>query len=111
MALARALAMGPEVIFYDEPTTGLDPIRADLINEMILHLNAQLQSTSVVVTHDMASARKVADRILMLHEGNFLVDTTPDRLDQVSDPVVRRFVLGQASDEELREFHSSSGQM
>jgi len=110
VALARALALGPEVIFYDEPTTGLDPIRADLINEMILHLNARLHTTSVVVTHDMASARKIADRILMLHEGNFLIDTTPDRLDQAGDPVVRRFVLGQASDEELREFRSSSGQ-
>ena len=107
VALARALALGPEVILYDEPTTGLDPVRADLINELIRHLNQKLQTTSVVVTHDMTSARKVGDRILMLHEGRFILDTVPDRLDQVEDPVVRRFVLGQASDEELRELYQT----
>ncbi len=107
VALARAVALNPEVILYDEPTTGLDPVRADLINELIRHLNHKLRTTSVVVTHDMASARKVGDRILMLHEGRFILDTTPERLDDVRDPVVRRFVLGQASDEELHELYNN----
>src|SRR6185436_13281602 len=68
VALARAIALDPEVILYDEPTTGLDPIRADIINELILKLKRELNVTSVVVTHDMASAFKVGDRIVMLHE-------------------------------------------
>lgn len=103
IALARAIVLHPEVIFYDEPTTGLDPIRADLINELILRLQQHLHNTAVVVTHDMASARKVGDRILMLHEGRFLLDTTPADLDNVTDDVVRRFVAGQASPDELAE--------
>lgn len=101
VALARAIAMDPEVVFYDEPTTGLDPIRSDLINELILKLQRGLGNTGLVVTHDMTSARKVGDRILMLHEGQFILDTTPDRLEDVEDDIVRRFVDGQASPEEL----------
>lgn len=103
VALARAIALNPQVIFYDEPTTGLDPIRADLINELILRLRAALGNTAVVVTHDLISARKVADRILMLHEGNFILDTTPEELDQVRDETVRRFLAGRAASEELAE--------
>jgi len=91
------------VIFYDEPTTGLDPIRADLINELILKLQDALGVTAVVVTHDMASARKVGDRILMLHEGKFILDTPAEALDDIRDPVVRRFVAGQAAPEELAQ--------
>jgi phospholipid/cholesterol/gamma-HCH transport system ATP-binding protein len=101
VALARAIAMDPEVVFYDEPTTGLDPIRSDLINELILKLQREMGNTGLVVTHDMTSARKVGDRILMLHEGQFILDTTPDRLEDVQDGVVRRFVDGQVSPEEL----------
>jgi len=103
VALARAITMEPELILYDEPTTGLDPIRADLINELILKLQQALGTTAIVVTHDMASARKVGDRIVMLHEGRFIMDTTPDQLDQVDNKVVARFVGGQASPDELAE--------
>ncbi len=105
-ALARAVVLGPEVVFYDEPTTGLDPIRADLINELILKLNAELGVTSVVVTHDMASARKVGDRIVMLHEGRFIADMPPQRLERSDDEVVLRFVAGRASPEELAKIES-----
>jgi len=101
VALARAIALEPEVIFYDEPTTGLDPIRADLINELILRLHETLGTTSIVVTHDMASARKVGDRIIMLHGGTFIADTTPEGLDAIDNDVVTRFIHGAASPEEL----------
>ena len=103
VALARAIALNPQVIFYDEPTTGLDPIRADLINELILRLRNALGNTAVVVTHDLASARKVGNRILMLHEGNFILDTTPEDLDHVQNKIVTRFIAGQASPEELAD--------
>ncbi len=103
VALARAIVMDPEIILYDEPTTGLDPIRADLINELILRLREALGATSVVVTHDMASARKIADRIVMLYRGNLIVDTTPDRICEIDNDVVARFVQGRASDDELAE--------
>lgn len=106
VALARAIVLRPEVILYDEPTTGLDPIRADLINELILKLQDVLGTTAVVVTHDMASARKVAARIVMLHGGHFIVDTTPEQLDQVDNEVVTRFVEGRASPEELAELET-----
>ncbi len=103
VALARAIALGPEVILYDEPTTGLDPVRADLINELMRRLQGALGTTAVVVTHDMNSARKVGQRILMLHEGRFVADTTPQELDQLTDEVVARFVKGRASPQELAE--------
>lgn len=106
VALARAIAMGPEVILYDEPTTGLDPIRADLINELIIKLQDTLGTTALVVTHDMASARKVGDRIVMLNKGQFIVDTTPDRLDDIDDKTVRRFINGRASASELAELQT-----
>ena len=77
VALARAIALNPEVILYDEPTTGLDPIRADIINELILKLQRELGVTSVVVTHDMTSAYKIADRIIMLHQGKIVADGAP----------------------------------
>ena len=96
VALARAIALAPEIILYDEPTTGLDPIRADTINDLILKLKQELNVTSVVVTHDMTSAFKVADRILMLHQGNFIADGTPDDFHDADDPRVRRFVQGDA---------------
>ncbi len=76
VALARAIALEPEVILYDEPTTGLDPIRADVINELILKLQNELHVTSIVVTHDMNSAFKVADRIVMLYDGKLIFDGT-----------------------------------
>ena len=106
VALARAIVLDPDVILYDEPTTGLDPIRADLINELILKLQETLGTTAVVVTHDMSSARKVGDRIVMLHEGKFVIDTTPDKLERVDNEVVARFVEGRASREELAEIET-----
>ena len=101
VALARAIALGPEVILYDEPTTGLDPIRADLINELMLKLQGALGTTAVLVTHDMNSARKVADRVVMLYEGHLIADSAPEDLDRIEDNIVSRFVRGVASEEEL----------
>jgi phospholipid/cholesterol/gamma-HCH transport system ATP-binding protein len=101
VALARAIALDPEVILYDEPTTGLDPIRSDVINELILKLQQQLKITSIVVTHDMASAFKVGDRIVMLYEGKLIFDGTPHEIQHTDHEIVKRFVLGEASDQEL----------
>jgi phospholipid/cholesterol/gamma-HCH transport system ATP-binding protein len=101
VALARAIALNPEVIVYDEPTTGLDPIRSDVINELIIKLKRELDATSVVVTHDMISAFKVADRMVMLHEGKFIFDGTPKEIQESTHPVVKRFVAGEASAAEL----------
>jgi len=102
VALARAIAMDAEVILYDEPTTGLDPPRADVINELIIKLKHELQTTGVVVTHDMASAYKVADRIIMLYRGRFIFDGTPDQIRASDDPRVRRFIEGRASEDDMR---------
>ncbi len=101
VALARAIAMDPEVILYDEPTTGLDPIRSDVINELIRKLQRELGVTSVVVTHDMASVRKVGDRVIMLHKERFVFDGTPAEMEATDDPRVRQFVEGRASKEQL----------
>lgn len=101
VALARAIALGPRVILYDEPTTGLDPIRSDVINELIIKLQRELKVTSVVVTHDMHSAFKIADRIVMLSEGKLVADGTPDEIRDSQDPIVHRFVTGEASEKEL----------
>jgi phospholipid/cholesterol/gamma-HCH transport system ATP-binding protein len=106
VALARAIAMDPEVVLYDEPTTGLDPVRADVINELILKLKRELSITSIVVTHDMASAFKVADRIVMLYEGKLIVDGSPKEIQNSKDEVVRRFVLGEASEQELASLNT-----
>src|SRR3954467_15658097 len=101
VALARAIALDPQVILYDEPTTGLDPVRSDIINELILKLQRELHVTSIIVTHDMNSAFKVADRIVMLYEGHLIFDGTPDELRASEDPRVKRFVLGEADEQEL----------
>jgi len=100
-ALARAIAMNPEVILYDEPTTGLDPIRADIINELILKLQRELGITSVVVTHDMKSAYKIADRIVMLHSGKIVADGNSDYIRRHPHPVVQQFINGQVSEDDL----------
>ena len=96
VGLARAIAMEPEIVMYDEPTTGLDPIMADSINELILHLKSQLNITSIVVTHDMASVRKVADRVAMLFHGEIIFNGTVAELDSTDDEFVRQFVEGRA---------------
>ncbi len=105
VALARAIAVDPELILYDEPTTGLDPPRADEINELILKLKRELHVTGVVVTHDMASARKVADRIVMLYDGDFIFDGTPEEIQACQDPRVKCFVEGRCEEEVLRELY------
>ncbi len=102
VALARAIALEPAVILYDEPTTGLDPVRADVINELILKLKRELRVTSVVVTHDMASVFKVADRVIMLHQGKLIFDGTCQEIRDSDTDAVRRFVEGRADEEDLR---------
>jgi phospholipid/cholesterol/gamma-HCH transport system ATP-binding protein len=101
VALARAIALNPEVILYDEPTTGLDPIRSDVINELILKLQRELNVTSVVVTHDMTSVYKVADRIIMLHKGKIIADGDPDYIRDHPHPIVQHFINGQVDDDDL----------
>ena len=101
VALARAIALDPEVILYDEPTTGLDPIRSDVINTLIVKLKRELNVTSIVVTHDMQSAFKIADRIVMLHEGKLIIDGSPADIQRSTNPVVKHFVAGEASEAEL----------
>jgi phospholipid/cholesterol/gamma-HCH transport system ATP-binding protein len=107
VALARAIALDPEVILYDEPTTGLDPIRSDVINELILKLQHELHVTSIVVTHDMNSAFKVADRIVMLFEGKLIFDGTAEEVRNTDNDQVKRFVLGEASLQELQTLETS----
>jgi phospholipid/cholesterol/gamma-HCH transport system ATP-binding protein len=101
VALARAIALDPQVILYDEPTTGLDPVRSDVINRLIVKLKRELKVTSITVTHDMASAFKIADRIVMLHEGRLIFDGTPEESLRTEDPSVRSFVPGDATREEM----------
>lgn len=96
VGLARAIAMEPECILYDEPTTGLDPIMADVINDLILALREKLHVTSVTITHDMTSAYKIADRIAMLYDGRIIEVGTPDDIHKTANPVVRQFVTGSA---------------
>jgi phospholipid/cholesterol/gamma-HCH transport system ATP-binding protein len=101
VALARAIALNPEVVLYDEPTTGLDPIRSDVINELILKLQRELGVTSVVVTHDMTSAYKVADRIIMLHKGRIVADGDADHIRNHPHPIVQQFIHGQVDEDDL----------
>jgi len=96
VGLARAIAYKPEIILYDEPSTGIDPIRADGINELIIMMKKELGVTSVVITHDMVSAYKVADRIAMLYEGEIIETGTPEEIRQTSNPVVQQFIHGRA---------------
>jgi len=103
VAFARAIAMDPppKVILYDEPTAGLDPQRSDVINKLIRELQEKVHVTGIVVTHDMKLAYEVGDRILMLYNGRFIADCTPEELRQVRDPHVRRFVDGEAEPEDV----------
>lgn len=96
VGLARAIAYRPEIILYDEPSTGLDPIRADSINDLILLLQKELGVTSIVITHDLVSARKVADRIAMLYGGKIIAVGNPEEIRDSPDPVVQQFLLGRA---------------
>lgn len=116
VGLARALAMAPEIILYDEPTTGLDPIMSDVINELILRTRQNDPVTSVVVTHDMVTAHKVADRVVMLYpltrlaadEPQIIFDGPPHELDATKDRRVSQFVRGEAG-ERLMEMREAAG--
>ena len=96
VALARAICIRPEIILYDEPTTGIDPITADSINELIRDLHDKLKVTSIVVTHDMKSAYKIADRIAMLFNGKIIAQGTPQEIQNTTHPIVHQFINGLA---------------
>ncbi len=96
VSLARVLAVNPKCILYDEPTTGLDPIMSDIISELILDLKHKLGVTSVVITHDMNSAFKIADKIAFLHEGRILMEGTPEEFRRTDNPYVKQFVSGSS---------------
>ncbi|MBC8379405.1 MAG: ABC transporter ATP-binding protein [Planctomycetes bacterium] len=101
VSLARAIALNPEVILYDEPTTGLDPITSDVINELVLKLKRELGVTSVVVTHDMSSAYKIADRIIMFHQGRIIADGSAEEIRNHPHDVVQQFIHGRVGEAEL----------
>ncbi|MBT8450818.1 MAG: ABC transporter ATP-binding protein [Deltaproteobacteria bacterium] len=110
VALARALAIRPQVLLYDEPTTGLDPINVTRIADLIQHLNDTLDVTSVVVTHDMDTALAISDRIAMIHEGFVIFSGTPDELRASDVPQVRDFIEGNAPvDEDTETLLRSAG--
>ncbi|MDD3029485.1 MAG: ATP-binding cassette domain-containing protein [Alphaproteobacteria bacterium] len=96
VALARAIASKPEIIFFDEPTTGLDPIMADVINELIVKSVREVGATTMSITHDMASARKIADRIAMLYEGRIIWHGRKEEIDNSGNPYVDQFIHGRA---------------
>ncbi|MDD5347650.1 MAG: ABC transporter ATP-binding protein [Candidatus Omnitrophica bacterium] len=96
VALARAICTKPEILLYDEPTTGVDPITADSINELIRSLHDRLKVTSIVVTHDMKSAYKIADRIAMLYQGQIIAQGTPEEIQSTTHPIVHQFINGLA---------------
>jgi phospholipid/cholesterol/gamma-HCH transport system ATP-binding protein len=96
VGLARAIALQPQYILYDEPTTGLDPITADSINDLIISMNQELNVTTIVVTHDMVSAYKVSSRIVMLYEGKIIFSGTPQETQDTDMEIVHRFVNGEA---------------
>ncbi|MEQ9454291.1 MAG: ATP-binding cassette domain-containing protein, partial [Phycisphaeraceae bacterium] len=113
VALARSIVLEPEMVLYDEPTTGLDPIRSDLINELIVGLSTRLGITSIVVTHDMISACKIADRMILLYDGEIVHDGVPESFWKTDNVLVQRFVQGQADAGELdmirQGLHDSNG--
>jgi phospholipid/cholesterol/gamma-HCH transport system ATP-binding protein len=96
VALARAIAVQPEVVLYDEPTTGLDPINTARVNHLIMGLQEKLKITSVVVTHDMRSAFTISDRVAMVHSGNIIAQGTVDQFQATQDPRVKDFIEGRA---------------
>ncbi|MSR40979.1 MAG: ABC transporter ATP-binding protein [Phycisphaerales bacterium] len=108
IALARAIVLRPKVVLYDEPTTGLDPIRSDVINELIIKMKSALGATSIVVTHDLVSAFRVADHLVMMHEGEIMLEGPPEIFRDSTDPVVSRFLRGEASEDELRAIRDAS---
>jgi phospholipid/cholesterol/gamma-HCH transport system ATP-binding protein len=96
VSLARAIAMEPEILLYDEPTTGIDPVVADAINELIIQMKEKLSVTSIAITHDMKSAYKIADRIAMLYQGEIIEVGTPEEIKGSSNPIVQQFIQGRS---------------
>jgi phospholipid/cholesterol/gamma-HCH transport system ATP-binding protein len=96
VGLARAIAYEPEIILYDEPSTGIDPIRADAINDLIIQMKRELKVTSIVITHDMVSTYKIADRIAMLYQGKIIATGSPDAIRNTDNPIVHQFITGAA---------------
>jgi phospholipid/cholesterol/gamma-HCH transport system ATP-binding protein len=96
VALARAIAAEPEIVFFDEPTTGLDPIMADVINDLIVKCVREVGTTAVSITHDMVSARKISDRIAMLHQGRIVWHGPTADIDHSGNPYVDQFIHGRA---------------
>jgi phospholipid/cholesterol/gamma-HCH transport system ATP-binding protein len=99
VGLARAIVYRPQIVLYDEPTTGLDPVVSDSIDQLIIRVRDRMHVTSVVVTHDMRSARRVGQRIVMLHEGKIYVEGTPEEIFSSTDPIVHNFVNGISTKE------------
>lgn len=96
VSLARSICMEPEILLYDEPTTGLDPIMSDVINDLIVHLKETLRVTSIAITHDMTSAYKIADKIAMLYKGKIIEVGTPDEIRNSRNEIVQQFIHGRA---------------
>ncbi|MCH7922037.1 MAG: ABC transporter ATP-binding protein [Nitrospinae bacterium] len=96
VGLARALAIEPEVILYDEPTTGLDPIMADSINDLIVEMRERFAITSIAITHDMVSAYKIGHRLAMLYQGKIIFTGTPEECKNTTNPMVRQFITGSS---------------
>lgn len=96
VGLARAIAYQPEIILYDEPSTGIDPIRADAINDLIIQMKNELKMTSIVITHDMVSTYKVADRVAMLYQGKIIADGPPEEIRASENPIIQQFITGAA---------------
>lgn len=95
VSLARAIAMEPAILLYDEPTTGLDPIMANVINDLIVEMREKLEVTSIAITHDMNSAYRIGDRIAMLYKGKIIEVGTPEEIKNTSDEIVRQFIGGE----------------
>lgn len=96
VALARAIAADPEIIFFDEPTTGLDPIMADVINDLIAKCTREIGATGITITHDMSSARKIADRVAMIHKGKIIWHGETKKIDKSGNDYVEQFIHGKA---------------
>jgi len=92
VSLARALAFSPDIILYDEPTTGLDPITTNVVNDLIVRMRDRFNVTSVVVSHDVESMFRIADKIVMIHEGTVIASGTPQEIRDTTHPVVRQFI-------------------
>ena len=97
VSLARVICTDPEIIFFDEPTTGLDPIMSDVINNLIIESSKSVGATTITITHDMASARKIADKIALLHNGKIIWSGTVDEMDKTNDPYIQQFINGRSN--------------